>query len=367
MDELNIEVPFDQLTNLNQYYKKGYIINSISKKDDKVVLHLILGDSIESSNNNEISKWIDYFQNILILQMNQTSFRIVVQKKISLLQLLTKHYIELQYAFILTPREIFVPSELYIQSYDNNPLAIAHGQTISQPSLVADMIANMKLNEWDNSKYIRVYEIGTCTGYSTMWTCRTLSELGIPYTMDSIEYVPELIELAKKNLDTLPREFSKVDNSIDILTGETISKTYYFTDKRNLNSQLRIYAGDGIVDYGKKFDRIICTAGAHNIPIPFLTQLNIDGIAITSTKSNVDDGKAYGEKMLHITRLDLAQSNSFVLHNEPSFHEFIQCIVQDKDFNGVKVEMNGHFTFLDMIFHYHATCCMRFVPLIGSN
>ena len=86
----------------------------------------------------------------------------------------------------------------------------------------------MKLKEWDLKKKIEVYEIGTCTGYSTMWTCRTLSELGIQYQMDSIEYVPELIELAKQNLDSLPREFETIESTEDVLIGETISKSYFF-------------------------------------------------------------------------------------------------------------------------------------------
>lgn len=370
---INILLSLDNLDNISElqkYQKKGYIINSISKQDNNITINLISKKNLDVSQNIELLKWIDYFHNILILEIDRKDFTHVLQKKIHIYYLLQKHYKELYYAFILTPREMFVPIHLYNQSYDNNPLSIAHKQTISQPSLVADMISNMKLNEWKPSQPIKIYEIGTCTGYSAMWTCRTLTELGIQYTLDSIEYIPELIELANKNLRNLPFEFKTKDDRDDILKGQTIHQVYSFQDMRDNNSELRIYAGDGIIDYQQNYDRIICTAGAHNIPIPFLTQLNINGISITSTKPNKTDGKLYGEKMLHITKIKkIDHSNNVLIESEIDFHAFIQSIVQDSLFYGKKPEMEGYFNclFIDMQFHYHATCCMRFVPLIGSE
>jgi protein-L-isoaspartate(D-aspartate) O-methyltransferase len=60
------------------------------------------------------------------------------------------------------PREQFVPGEMHAAAYDNGPLPIGHGQTISQPYIVALMTDLLNLGPDD-----RVLEIGTGSGYQT--------------------------------------------------------------------------------------------------------------------------------------------------------------------------------------------------------
>ncbi|NOR85125.1 protein-L-isoaspartate O-methyltransferase, partial [archaeon] len=60
------------------------------------------------------------------------------------------------------PRHEFVPKDLQIYAYDDNPLPIANGQTISQPYMVALMTECLELKGNEN-----VLEIGTGSGYQT--------------------------------------------------------------------------------------------------------------------------------------------------------------------------------------------------------
>jgi len=80
------------------------------------------------------------------------------------------------------PREQFVPGEMHAAAYDNGPLPIGHGQTISQPYIVALMTDLLNLGPDD-----RVLEIGTGSGYQTailsclaksVYTVELIAELG---------------------------------------------------------------------------------------------------------------------------------------------------------------------------------------------
>ena len=65
-------------------------------------------------------------------------------------------------ALAKVPRERFVPAELAARAYDNRPLPIGHGQTISQPLIVAVMTHLLRLQP-----EARVLEVGTGSGYQT--------------------------------------------------------------------------------------------------------------------------------------------------------------------------------------------------------
>jgi protein-L-isoaspartate(D-aspartate) O-methyltransferase len=87
------------------------------------------------------------------------------------------------------PRELFVPPERQSEAYDNRALPIGHGQTISQPMMVAIMLQELALLGTE-----RVLDIGTGSGYQAA----LLSELAASVT--GVELVPELTERARRTL-----------------------------------------------------------------------------------------------------------------------------------------------------------------------
>ena len=90
------------------------------------------------------------------------------------------------------PRHKFVPKEEQNFAYEDHPLPIGHGQTISQPLIVAIMTCALQLKP-DH----KVLEIGTGSGYQTAILSKLVSKV---YTL---EIIPELYESAHKRLKTL--------------------------------------------------------------------------------------------------------------------------------------------------------------------
>ena len=95
-------------------------------------------------------------------------------------------------AFRAVPREAFVPRELIAHAYEDRALPIGEGQTISQPSMIALMLAALEPRASD-----RALEVGAGSGYAAALLGRlTHSVLGI-------ELVPELAARAQKTLAAL--------------------------------------------------------------------------------------------------------------------------------------------------------------------
>jgi len=143
------------------------------------------------------------------------------------------------------PRKLFVNENYFQQAYENIPLPIECGQTISQPYVVAYMIDLLKLKKIDN-----VLEIGTGTGYQTAiisYLCQKI------YT---IEIFNKLFYQAKANLNKL-----KINNVIFKL-------------------------GNGISGWEGKvlFDAIIVSATSEKIPSKLLQNLKIYGNLIIPKK-----------------------------------------------------------------------------------
>lgn len=136
------------------------------------------------------------------------------------------------------PRHLFVDEDLQNEAYLDGPLPIGHGQTISQPYIVAFMTEILKIE-----KTHTVLEVGTGCGYQTA-VLSTMAKKVI-----SIERIDALAESAGKRLQELGY------NNIDV---------------RNANGW-RGYAEHA------PYDRIIVTAGARSIPTPLLDQLANDG------------------------------------------------------------------------------------------
>jgi protein-L-isoaspartate(D-aspartate) O-methyltransferase len=136
------------------------------------------------------------------------------------------------------PRHRFVPESLSRSAYDDSPLPIGHGQTISQPLIVAFMTEAARI-----TRDARVLEIGTGSGYQAA-VAAELSD-----HVYSIEIVPALAERA----------------------AATLKATGY--------ERVTVRAGDGYHGWSEHapFDVIIVTAAADTIPPPLIAQLKEGG------------------------------------------------------------------------------------------
>ena len=136
------------------------------------------------------------------------------------------------------PRHEFVPEQQVPYAYQDSPLPIGLGQTISQPYIVGYMSEHLQL-EPD----MKVLEIGTGSGYQAAVLAELVKEVY------SIEIVPELAQRSKETLDRLG-----YDN-------------------------VHVRAGDGYRGWPEAapFDRIIVTAAPPNIPQPLVEQLAVGG------------------------------------------------------------------------------------------
>jgi protein-L-isoaspartate(D-aspartate) O-methyltransferase len=92
------------------------------------------------------------------------------------------------------PRHEFVPPESRERAYEDRPLRIGAGQTISAPHMVATMTDLLALDSGD-----RVLEVGTGCGYHAAVT----SEVVAPATVYSVEFEPSLAETARERLAEL--------------------------------------------------------------------------------------------------------------------------------------------------------------------
>jgi protein-L-isoaspartate(D-aspartate) O-methyltransferase len=92
-------------------------------------------------------------------------------------------------AMATVPRELFVPEDLRDRAYDDSALPLPEGQTISQPYMVARIAEALELHGRE-----RVLDVGTGSGYQAA----VLAELAAEVV--TIERIPELAELARRNL-----------------------------------------------------------------------------------------------------------------------------------------------------------------------
>jgi protein-L-isoaspartate(D-aspartate) O-methyltransferase len=136
------------------------------------------------------------------------------------------------------PRHRFVPADLAGHAYDDRPLSIGEGQTISQPLMVALMTEALNVE-----RHHRVLEIGTGSGYQAAVLARLAAHV------TSIERHATLAESARALLERL-----QIEN-------------------------VSVIVGDGTVGWleGAPFDRILVTAGAPAVPDVLREQLAENG------------------------------------------------------------------------------------------
>lgn len=141
-------------------------------------------------------------------------------------------------AMMIVPREEFVAAHLKEFAYDDHPLPIDEGQTISQPYIVAYMTEALELSNED-----RVLEIGTGSGYAAAILSRIVN------TVYTVEHFGSLVRQAVQRFKKLGYE------------------------------NIHVLEGDGTLGWADHapYDAIVVTAGAPEVPQPLLHQLAIGG------------------------------------------------------------------------------------------
>lgn len=136
------------------------------------------------------------------------------------------------------PREQFIPEKMKLHAYDDSPLPIGEGQTISQPYIVAAMTEALDPEPGDI-----IYEVGTGSGYQAAVLAEIVAHV---YTKEIVE---PLAEWAKENL-----------------------KAAGYTN-------VTVAAGDGYVGWPEHapFDGIVVTAAPDHVPQPLIDQLKPGG------------------------------------------------------------------------------------------
>ncbi|HTL37333.1 MAG TPA: protein-L-isoaspartate(D-aspartate) O-methyltransferase [Kofleriaceae bacterium] len=168
-------------------------------------------------------------------------------------------------AFADVPREEFVDEDQARWAYEDGPLSIGFGQTISQPYIVALTAEALELQGHE-----RVLEIGAGSGYAAAILGKLANEV------HTIDRIPELCELASSRLARLG-----YDNVL-------------------------VHCGDGtlgLADYAP-FEAIAVAAGAPSPPPSLLQQLTIGGRIV------LPHGNASAQRLVRITR-----------HSEKEFRE----------------------------------------------
>ncbi|OGO17973.1 MAG: protein-L-isoaspartate O-methyltransferase [Chloroflexi bacterium RBG_16_50_11] len=155
------------------------------------------------------------------------------------------------------PREQFIPPESRHLAYEDGPLPIGWGQTISQPYIIALMTEALELK--GNEK---VLEVGTGSGYQTAILA------GLARTVISVERVPELAESARRVLGSLGYK------------------------------NIEIHLAEETLGWQKKapYDAIMVTAGAPDIPQDLLTQLGDGGRMV------IPAGSRYIQELYKVTK-----------------------------------------------------------------
>ena len=158
------------------------------------------------------------------------------------------------------PRHLFVPENSRVSSYEDYPLPVGEGQTISQPYMVALMTEQLNLKGDE-----KVLEIGTGSGYQAAILSKLCSEV----------YTVERIDTLAKRAEELFRKLG-YDN-------------------------VKVRIGDGTQGWEEyaPYDGIIVTAGSPKIPPRLIDQLSEGGKIVIPVGSSFSQDLIVGRKVKH--------------------------------------------------------------------
>lgn len=163
-------------------------------------------------------------------------------------------------AFESVNREFFISENLRNRAYEDIPLPLIRGKTISQPTTVMIMTSLLELASGE-----KIYEIGTGSGYQAAIIAKIIGSKG---KVISTEVVPELVQIAKDNLKK-----ANIDN------------VFVFEED-----------GSKGIEIEAPFDKIIITTACKEFPKPLLEQLKPEGIIVGPVGNKLEQEMVRGIK-----------------------------------------------------------------------
>ena len=178
------------------------------------------------------------------------------------------------------PRHAFVPVHLQCEAYEDNPLPIGDGQTISQPYIVALMAEAAQIQSTD-----KILEIGTGSGFSAAVLAQCAAHV---YTVERIPALAKAAQLCFRQLG-----YANIDTKID----------------------------DGTLGWAENgpYDAIIVTAGAPAIPQSLLSQLKVGGRMV------IPVGDAISQRLCRVRKLSESKTTEEALE----YVRFVPLIGQE--------------------------------------
>ena len=269
------------------------------------------------------------------------------------------------------PREIFVNVEDIDKSLANHSLPLIDGQTISQPSLVGQMIQMLHLTELETKPDVKILEIGTASGYNAVLLSECLNKLDCKNnTVYTIELYSSLVHKAINNILNLHKALPmpEADRYNIKNMGETPNDTELRSASRPGGSgasgdperndsagapphrgaesrsdcivkfetgkgNLVLYKGDGTKSLGFCYNRIIVTAGG-DLPLTFIEDLDYNGILVMP----VDFPDLEAQYIVRFKKLKELKGDNV------SNVDDLKSILNKKDFETKTIIFNGRYS-----------------------
>jgi protein-L-isoaspartate(D-aspartate) O-methyltransferase len=156
-------------------------------------------------------------------------------------------------AFESVDRADFVSEDYKCEAYEDYPLPIGRGQTISQPTTVAFMLELLDPKEGN-----KVLDVGCGSGWTTTLLSRIVGKNG---QVTGVEIIPELVALGKRNIG----KYADKNKNIKIEQAET----------------------GQVGKVNEKYDRILVSASSDELPAGLLSQLSEGGILVIPIKNSI--------------------------------------------------------------------------------
>ncbi|MDD3007054.1 MAG: protein-L-isoaspartate(D-aspartate) O-methyltransferase [Candidatus Pacebacteria bacterium] len=148
-------------------------------------------------------------------------------------------------------RADFIPDDVKKYAYENTPLPIGNGQTISQPQVVALMLELLQPKRGE-----KILDVGSGSGWQSALLAEIVGETG---SVTAIERIPELFALGKNNLEK-----------------------YNFHNIESIEGD-----GTALIKQAGYYDKIIVAAASDSVPEVLKSELKVGGTMIIPIKENI--------------------------------------------------------------------------------